>query len=257
MHLDVVALRQFYYRTRLGRIAQKSIRSRVRALWPEAFGQTVVGFGFATPLLRPYLPEARRVLAIMPAEQGVMPWPFGDRNVSVLASEDRWPLPTGFVDKLVCLHGLETSDTPGAVLDEISRVLGPGGRAIFAVPNRTGLWARQEGNPFGFGRPYSMGQLEAQLKRHDFQVERQRAALFAMPSEARFWLKSADVMERIGQRVRGVHAGGLILVEVSKRVHAPTRPGLAQRVREPLRILEGAPQPAGVSADAVGRDGQG
>ena len=29
MHLDVLALRQFYYRTRLGRIAQKSIRSQL------------------------------------------------------------------------------------------------------------------------------------------------------------------------------------------------------------------------------------
>ncbi|PIZ47264.1 MAG: hypothetical protein COY42_08940, partial [Armatimonadetes bacterium CG_4_10_14_0_8_um_filter_66_14] len=55
MHLDVLDLRQFYYRTRLGRMAQKSVRDQVVAFWPDVRGKTVVGYGFAVPLLRPYL----------------------------------------------------------------------------------------------------------------------------------------------------------------------------------------------------------
>ena len=250
MHLDVLALRQFYYRTRLGRIAQKSIRSQLREIWPEAKGQTVAGFGFAVPLLRPYLHEARRVIGVMPAEQGVMPWPQGEANVSLLAEEHRWPLPTGMVDKLICLHGLETSEAPAQLLDEMARVLGPGGRALFIVPNRAGLWARRDATPFGYGRPYSLGQLETQLKRHAFVPERHAAALFAPPSEARFWLKSAEMIDRAGKRLSSYYAGGVILVEASKRTMAPTRPGLAERVRDPLRVLEGVPQPAGVSGRA-------
>ena len=35
------------------------------------------GFGFAVPLLRPYLVDARRVIALMPGPQGVMSWPAG------------------------------------------------------------------------------------------------------------------------------------------------------------------------------------
>ena len=92
MHLDVLDLRNFYYRTQLGRAAQKAIRDQVVALWPEATGRTVAGFGFAVPLLRPYLAEARRVIGLMPGQQGVMPWPVGMENVSVLCEETRWPL---------------------------------------------------------------------------------------------------------------------------------------------------------------------
>ena len=77
MHLDVQDLRNFYYRNALGRAAQKSLRDRMTELWPEAKGQTVVGFGFAAPLLRPYLKDARRVITLMPGPQGVMPWPAG------------------------------------------------------------------------------------------------------------------------------------------------------------------------------------
>ncbi|MBF9034140.1 methyltransferase domain-containing protein [Rhodobacterales bacterium HKCCE2091] len=247
MHLDVLDLRQFYYRTRLGRVAQKSIRDQVQTLWPEAKGQTVAGFGFAVPLLRPYLADARRVIALMPAEQGVMPWPQGAANVSVLCEEHLWPVPTGMVDKLVCLHGLESSENPGAVLDEAARVLGPGGRLLIVVPNRAGLWARRDATPFGFGRPYSLGQIEAQLKRHDFVPERHAAALYAPPSHQKFWLRSAEMIDRVGRRVSTYYAAGVLLVEATKQATQPTRTGLAERVRRPLQVLEGSPQPAGVS----------
>ena len=84
MHLDVLDLRNFYYRTQLGRVAQRAIREQVVALWPDVKGQTVAGYGFAVPLLRPYLDQARRVIGLMPGPQGVMPWPAGGDNVSVL-----------------------------------------------------------------------------------------------------------------------------------------------------------------------------
>jgi len=243
MHLDVVDLRNFYYRTPLGRVAQRAIRDQITEAWPEAKGQTVAGFGFAVPVLRPYLAAARRVVALMPGQQGVMPWPAGQENVSVLTDETHWPLPTGMVDKLVVMHGLETSEHPSALLEECFRVMGPGGRALFVVPNRSGLWARADGTPFGFGRPYTLGQLEAQLKRHDFTPEHSRSALFAAPSSRRFWLRTADFWESTGRRVLPWRAGGVLLVEVSKQTYAPTRPGLREAVRRPLRVLEGLPVP--------------
>lgn len=243
MHLDVVDLRNFYYRTPLGRVAQRAIRDQIAKTWPEAKGQTVAGFGFAVPVLRPFLQDARRVIALMPGEQGVMPWPAGMANVSVLSDETGWPLPTGMVDKLVLMHGLETSEHPTALLEECRRVLGPGGRALFIVPNRSGLWARADRTPFGFGRPYTLGQLEAQLKRHDFTPERAMSALFAAPSSRRFWLRTAEFWESTGRRVLPWRAGGVLLVEASKQTYAPTRPGLRDVVRRPLQVLEGMPAP--------------
>jgi SAM-dependent methyltransferase len=243
MHLDVVDLRNFYYRTQLGRVAQRAIRDTVVSIWPDAKQQTVVGFGFAVPLLRPFLAEARRVVALMPGQQGVMPWPAGMENVSVLCEETHWPIPTGMVDKLVVMHGLETSEHPSALLEECSRVLGPGGKALFIVPNRSGLWARRDGTPFGFGRPYSMSQLESQLKHHAFTPERSQSTLFASPSNKRFWLRTADFWDGAGRRVAPWLAGGVIAVEASKQTYAPTRPGLRDVVRRPLRVLEGLPAP--------------
>ncbi len=161
MHLDVQDLRNFYYRSTLGRAAQASVRGRMLELWPEAKGLSVAGFGFAIPLLRPYLADARRVIALMPGPQGVMQWPAGRPNVSVLCEETMWPIETGHIDRLVVMHGVETSERTSQLLNECWRVLGPGGKALFIVPNRAVVWSRSDSTPFGFGRPYTPGQLEA------------------------------------------------------------------------------------------------
>ncbi len=247
MHLDVLDLRNFYYRSALGRAAQKVVRDELRLMWPEAKGQTVVGFGFAVPMLRPFLLDARRVIGLMPGPQGVMPWPAGRPNISVLCEDALWPLQAGQVDKLILLHGLETSDDPTELLDEVWRVLGPGGRAIFIVPNRAGMWSRSDRTPFGYGRPYSLGQLEAQLRLHGLIPVRHLSTLHQPPSHRKIWRKSANLLETIGRRSPVPMPGGVLMVEVSKQVPQPTRPGLGEAVRRPLRVLEGltAPVPGG------------
>lgn len=242
MHLDVVDLRNFYYRTQLGRAAQRAVRDQLLRMWDPAdvAGRTVVGFGFTAPLLRPYLEQSRRVMGLMPAGQGVMPWPAGQPNVSVLCDETRWPVETGMADRIVLLHALEVSDQPEALLAECARVLGPGGRLMLIVPNRMGLWAPREATPFGFGRPYSLGQLDMEVRRAGFVTERHASALFIPPSHRRFWLSSAAMWEKVGRRFAGILSGGVIMLELSRQVQTPRRTGLGLAVRRPMAILEGA-----------------
>lgn len=246
MHLDVQDLRNFYYRSALGRAAQASMRRRMIELWPEAKGQTVAGFGFALPLLRPYLADARRVVALMPGPQGVMPWPPDAQNVSVLSEETLWPIETGHVDKLIMLHGLETSERAYDLLEEAWRVLGPGGKALFIVPNRAGLWSRRDRTPFGFGRPYSASQLETQLRKHQFLPERHVGALYQFPSSKRVWMKSAAMFEQVGRVMPGMIAGGAFMVEASKLVYPPKG-----KVKRSTAKAQTAPQ--GVTAPIAGR----
>jgi SAM-dependent methyltransferase len=239
MHLDVRELRTFYYRSALGRSVQHTLRDQVMQLWPDAKMQTVVGYGFAAPLLRPFLADARRVTALMPARQGVMHWPQGLPNCSVLCEETRWPVETGSVDKLLVLHGLDTSEHSAAVLEECYRVLEPAGRAIFIVPNRTSLWSRREGTPFSFARPYTSGQLESRLKWHGFLPDSHVMALYQPPWVGRFWRRMAGPFERFGQSIPAWRGGGVLILEVIKQVPRPRRPGLGQIISRPLGILDG------------------
>ena len=249
MHMDVLDLRAFYYRTRLGRSAQRVLQSALTDLWPETGGHTVAGFGFAVPFLRPFLERSGRVIALMPGEQGVMHWPAGSANVCSLVEETRWPVETGGIDRLIVAHGLETCDSPDALLDEIWRVLAPEGRVIFIVPNRSGIWARRDGTPFGIGRPYSFGQLEALLRKRRFESDRHAAALYAPPSHGEFWLRTAHFWERMGRRFDPQFVAGAILIEARKHVYArPSGTASKVKVPGPLEVLEGlagaTPEPA-------------
>ena len=256
MHLDVHHLRDFYYRSQLGRAAQKALRDGLVARWGAARGLTVAGYGFAAPLLRPFLAQAARVMALMPGPQGVMHWPADGDNHSVLVDEARWPLANDSVDRLVMLHGLETSDRPLALMDEAHRVLAPQGRAVLVVPSRTGLWARRDGTPFGFGRPWSRGQIERTLADGGFTPVGHGAALFFLPSPRRFWLRMARGLEQTGQRYAPERLGGVLIIEAIRSDAAPRRPGLRQAARRPLAVLEGVPkgraQPAWRSAGQGG-----
>jgi SAM-dependent methyltransferase len=141
------------------------------------------------------------------------------------------------------MHGLETCENPQALLDECYRVLGPGGRALFIVPNRAGLWSRRDLTPFGFGRPYSLGQLETQLKRHAFTPELHRAVLYSPPSHRRIWMKAAPAIEAVGKKVSSRWAGGVLIVEATKQVYAPRKKTMKVELPNPLRALEGRARP--------------
>jgi SAM-dependent methyltransferase len=252
MHLDAVDLRSFYYRTRLGRIAQAALRQAIRELWPDVRGANLAGYGFAAPFLRPLKAEATRTLCLMPAQQGAFHWPVDGANVSVLVEERNWPINAGAFDRILVVHGLETSERPGRLLEEINRALAPGGRAIFIAPNRSGLWARRDATPFGYGRPYSISQLERQLQEHGFEPERHAAALWSVPSHRRFWLNMAGMFERTGRKANAQRLAGAILVETSKLAFAAPRSGAKAPARAPEVVWGGlSPAPGGARRDAL------
>jgi SAM-dependent methyltransferase len=194
-------------------------------------------------LLRPFLEDARRVVALMPGQQGVLAWPQSQTNVSVLCEETLWPMETDRAERLVVMHGLETSENPLALLDECYRVLAPEGRGLFIVPNRAGMWARAEGTPFAFGRPYTLGQLEAQLRMIGLVPVRHVGALYQPPYDTPFWRRVGPWAEGVGPKVSNRFAGGVLIVEVTKQVPAPPRGGVSEAFRRPLRVLDGIAKP--------------
>jgi SAM-dependent methyltransferase len=242
MHDDVVDLRDFYA-TSLGQVARRMIRRRLRLLWPDVANLRVLGIGYATPYLRLFRGEAERVLALMPAPQGVLNWPPEGPNLVALADEAELPLPDNSIDRVLLVHALEGSEQVRNLLKEIWRVLAAGGRLLVVVPNRRGIWARVDRTPFGHGHPYTPGQLSRLLRDERFTPERSAAALFVPPTGSRMILRSATAWENLGERWFTRFAG-VALLEASKQIYAPAKPA---PVRVPRRRPVLAPVPQGAT----------
>ena len=238
MYLDVKEINEFYYRSTLGRAAKASINKNLSKIWPEATGLNVVGFGFSLPFLRQFLVGSRRVISLMPAQMGVLAWPKKENNVSVLVDEKRWPIDTGHVDRLIVSHSLEHSVDPSTLLAEAYRVLGPGGRALFIVPNRAGLWSRSDNTPFGHGKPFSSGQLETQLRLHGFLPEKHFSALYMLPSHRKSLQRLASFLEKTGEKLPFL-VGGLVMLEVSKLPDLIKGSPIMDNRKEVRGVLEG------------------
>jgi len=247
MSSDVVDLHGFYG-TGLGQMARRALRRRIRQMWPNLRGESVLGLGYATPFLSQFQGEAERVFALMPATQGVIRWPREAANLVALTEDTDLPLPDHSVDRVLLVHALEHSEHVRPLLREIWRVLSEGGRLLVIAPNRRGIWARFDRTPFGHGHPYSKEQLTQLLKDNMFVPMQSAGALMLPPLRSRMMWSSWQALERLGQRWFPSFAGA-VLIEAGKQIYAAS-------VERPVRrrVLVPLPQPAAQpAARGVGR----
>ena len=245
MRRDVLELRQFYA-SELGRAARAMVVRKVVEAWGDARGLDVLALGYATPFVGPLMGAARRVVAAMPAQQGVEVWPGGPKNLTTLVCEDGLPFPNALFDRILVVHGVEDSPDAVAFLREVWRVLAPSGRVVVAVTARNGLWANTEKTPYGHGRPYSRTQLGELLREAELEPSGWTRALYVPPLG---WMAGwAEGFEQMGSRLWPGFAG-LLLMEAVKQTFAVKPKGLGARVRRARPLL--APAPAGAPSGAA------
>ncbi|MFZ0185006.1 MAG: methyltransferase domain-containing protein [Nitrosotalea sp.] len=235
MSIDVIDLRTFYSSS-LGNVARRVVHKIVRQRFANCTGYSILGIGYATPYLEVFREEAVRVLAFMPAEQGVVNWPASGLSSSALIETNALPLPNSCIDRTLVIHALEITEHPRDLLGEIWRILTPGGRVVLVVPGRSGLWARLDRTPVGHGRPYSRSQLAELLRECLFSPTHWSEALYIPPFQHRTWLHAASFVEEIGVFL-SLPFGGVLIVEATKLLYRPIT------VRNPLAYAAPSRQP--------------
>jgi hypothetical protein len=107
---------------------------------------------------------------------------------------------------------------------------------IAVVPNRSGIWARSETTPFGYGRPFGRVQLTALLRDALFSPLNWTAALAFPPLRMKALLGSGVAWERVGRALWPAFAG-VIIVEATKQLYqgVPARAVTRRRLQRALR----------------------
>lgn len=240
MSSDIVNLRAFYS-SLTGRLAERSLTMAISSIWAKVPKERLVGLGYTLPWLERFGADADRMIAFMPAAQGAVRWPAETPCSTALVFEEELPLIDASVDRVLLVHALEHSENPRETLNEIWRVLSPSGRVVIVVPNRRGVWARFEHTPFGTGRPFSRGQLDALLREANFTPSAWNDALFFPPSKRRWVLRFHSTLERLGRRCWPIFSG-VIVVEAQKRLYQalPAAKRASRRVFVPVLTPQGA-----------------
>lgn len=244
MYDDIVDLRDFYASS-LGQVARRMVRRKLRTLWPDIRGQSLLAIGYTTPYLRPFKEEAARIVALMPSGQGVMHWPREGPNVTLLGDEADIPLPDASMDRVLLVHALEGTEQLRPMLAEIWRVMAGNGRLLVVVPHRRSLWTLRDSTPFGHGQPYSGTQLSRLLRDAQFTPVERAGALYAPPLRSRLLLRSSMTLEKLGERWFP-QMSGAVMIEATKQVYAMT----GRREPKRRRLLIPMPQPDAAPAGA-------
>ncbi len=239
MRQDAVSLERFYAAP-LGRAAASILAGKVTDLWGDARGLSLLGLGYALPVLDAFGAGPARIIAGVPYEHGAAPWAASARgNASVAIGDLRLPFADGQFDRVLVLHGLEETSEPAAYLREIWRVTAPEGRVVLAAANRIGLWSRATETPFGNGRPWTRAQLIRLLTSGLFQVTASTSAVYMPPVNIALVTSAAEGWEMLG-RVVAPGLGGVVLVEAVKRLYIPPPGGNRAPVTERFRGLKPA-----------------
>ena len=229
MRRDVLELRRFYA-SPLGVAVREMVGRKLAEAWENPRGLDFLGLGYATPFLD-RLGSARRVVAAMPAPQGVEAWPQEGRNLACLGEETALPFANALFDRILVVHGLEESDDPLALMREVWRVLAPSGRVVIVAASRLGLWSDAEKTPFGHGRPYTRRQLEELVREAELEPAAWSRALYAPPLE---WTAGwAEAFEQVGSRL-WPQFSGVILLEAVKQTFAVKPKAPRMRAKAPV-----------------------
>ncbi|NNM71108.1 class I SAM-dependent methyltransferase [Enterovirga aerilata] len=240
MSVDVTDLRAFYAGP-LGSVTKRLVGRAIAQAWSDLRGLSVLGLGYATPFLAE-MEEAGPRFAFMPATQGVVNWPASGPSSSALVDPMMMPLADGSVDRVLVVHALETVESPSELLNEVWRVLNPGGRMILVCPNRRGLWSRMDTTPFGHGQPFSRRQLRHLMKGALFSPESWAEILYVPPLRSRFLLSGAAAWEQLGRSL-SLPFAGLHVVEATKQLHRPIPVYERRRARHFSPVLVPSPVP--------------
>jgi SAM-dependent methyltransferase len=239
MIMNVVELREFYA-SPLGKATQAILTTKLGSYLSTQGDIRLMGLGYALP----FMPEAAHDLAFMMARSGVVHWPDVGQVQSALVDELDLPLPDNSIEQALVVHGLEFSESPIEMLQELWRVLTPQGKLILVVPNRRGLWAASDATPYGLGQPFSRFHLTKLLKDSQFSQLRISPALFMPPRLKLLELSLGGRVEKFGTAVFS-GLSGVLIVEATKQVYAYATGRAVRRVSSRLRsVLLPAPRPS-------------
>jgi SAM-dependent methyltransferase len=140
----------------------------------------------------------------------------------IQADYELLPIESDSIDTVLIMHALEVSSHPKAILEEVHRILKPGGNMIICCFNRWSLWnvmhyfGRKKVFPKA-GRCYSLSAIKKQVRALDGEITVQQTVCFRPPFRKHVAIKQWLFLETLGQMIVP-YCGAVVMVMATKKV---------------------------------------
>jgi hypothetical protein len=189
MPIDIRFFLQFY-KSRLGQMVAEDLSQVYQRLIDRqnkdnknnALVDRTLAIGHIAPLLKT-IKHGKYICFASLSKQGVSACPNSENNKALLVKENRLPFRNNFFDHVIMMHALEFAQDVEDFLKEVLRVTTESAQITIICPNRLGIWANNDKNPFGYGHPYTIFQLTDLLKANGLTVTSKTYGLRFLPSD--------------------------------------------------------------------------
>lgn len=140
----------------------------------------------------------------------------------IQADHEQLPVASDSIDTVLVMHALELSQHAKIILDEVHRILKPGGQMIICCFNRWSMWnmmhhfGRKKVFPKA-GRCYSLSTIKKQLRALDCEINVQQTVCFRPPFRHHAAMKQWLFLETLGQMI-APYCGAVVMVVATKKV---------------------------------------
>jgi ubiquinone/menaquinone biosynthesis C-methylase UbiE len=164
-----------WFETPLGAHADRVEKALIRRLARPRAGERALDVGTGTGHYAAWLADLGLQVSAVDSSPAMLEVARARRHPVAWrqATADALPFDDGAFDLVLSVTMLEFVDRPAEAVDEMFRVVRPGGRLVAAVLNRDSPWARAReaearelDTPFRYAHFYSPGELAALLGRH-------------------------------------------------------------------------------------------
>jgi SAM-dependent methyltransferase len=195
-----------FYQSPLGQRTLALLRAHVEDFDPGLSGARILTLG-----------QSALLLGSTPTSCARMTRP-DEAPFSCLVDSKNKPLPDASFDFVIALHMPSAFFEAESFLREVRRVLKGEGRFLTILPRHGGAWAQNTLTPFGCEPDFTTRQIRNILNNQGFIVECIDRALYAPPTDIWDSFSLADKIEIIAPWLFLHFGGGVLLVEVRKRV---------------------------------------
>jgi len=212
-----------FYKTFLGKVSVRIIEEKLKDIFQFSSNLKILGIGYPVPWLENLSNSAIDLFLAIPSQFSDYKWSRYQLNQTFVFEDIAIPIPDFYFERVFICHSIENSNEVEKLFKETWRVLDGQGKLILILPNRLGLWSRNENNPFGQGVPFTSFQISKLLNQYGFTNIKIYFSLFFPPSKNKIILNNADKFEYIFSKIFP-SMGGIMIVEATKSMYAIPKP---------------------------------